>query len=53
MVKDIMGDAKLFGDGSRIANILTGAAAASAANGFTVIIELQSNANGLCTGACS
>ena len=49
VIKNIMGYAQLLGDLTCVANILTGTAAAGAANRFAMIIELQSDTDRLCT----
>jgi hypothetical protein len=53
MIKNIVGDAQLLSHGPRITDILTGTAAAGATDSFAMIIELQGNANRLCTGSRS
>ena len=40
MVEDIMGNAKLLGNGAGIANVLTRAAATDAAHSFAMVVEL-------------
>ncbi len=51
IIKDIMRDAESIGDRAGVANILPGAAAAGAANGGAMIVELERHADGLGAGA--